>query len=509
LAVLPTSGRVVVQSGTAAPVDSATVVITGDGAETTAWQAIHSASWSTLTTATGTGSGVLRWSRSAVGLAVGVHVDTITVAMTGVVGAPIRVFDTLTVTAAPVPLAVVVTPTVRRVDAIAGSGAVFHDSAEVRLTGDGAQTATWSATARLASTTLDTPSGVASGVLRWHRNSAGLAAGVYVDTLRVVVPGAAGSPFAIVDSLVVSAAPVPLTLALTPVSRHTRIDRGADAGTGTAQVVFGGSGAANVNWAVVNRQSWNSVTTPGGIGSGSLSWRRNTSSLAAGVHVDTLTVSGGGLTALLVDSVEVVEQVTAPTPTVAIALARRGGRARMARMTGQATPSVADSVLIQSISGLSGTGWTASEQSGWLSVISQAGQAPGWVRWTRDIGSLPLGTFVDSIVVTATADPSVRAVYVDTLDVVSVATPEPSVAVRQLFRGGSSLSADQRQVLDAGGNRNGRFDLGDFLAWVRRANIRLSASEMSQVQEVMAEEQRAEVERARERQDDAGGNQSR
>jgi M6 family metalloprotease-like protein len=43
-----------------------------------------------------------------------------------------------------------------------------------------------------------------------------------------------------------------------------------------------------------------------------------------------------------------------------------------------------------------------------------------------------------------------------------------SAVVQQLLTGSSSLTAGQLAVLDSLGNRNGRFDVGDFLAWLDR-----------------------------------------
>ena len=48
----------------------------------------------TVTATNGTGSGVARWQRNPTGLAPGVYVDTITVAVGGAVGSPQRVVDT-------------------------------------------------------------------------------------------------------------------------------------------------------------------------------------------------------------------------------------------------------------------------------------------------------------------------------------------------------------------------------------------------------------------------------
>jgi hypothetical protein len=65
----------------------------------TAWTATKRRAWTTLTTSSGTGSGRVRWSRDASGLAVGTYVDTITVTASGATGSPAILVDTLRVTA--------------------------------------------------------------------------------------------------------------------------------------------------------------------------------------------------------------------------------------------------------------------------------------------------------------------------------------------------------------------------------------------------------------------------
>lgn len=54
-----------------------------------------------------------------------------------------------------------------------------------------------------------------------------------------------------------------------------------------------------------------------------------------------------------------------------------------------------------------------------------------------------------------------------TADFVQVATIDASAAVAAVL-GGPALAADQRLYLDAIGNRNGGYDVGDLLAWLRR-----------------------------------------
>ena len=81
--------------------------------------------------------------------------------------------------------------------------------ATVTLSGTNASTTGWSATKRKSWTALLTSSGTGSGSVSWARNALGRAPGTYVDTLTVAASGATGSPAYVIDSLVVTAAPVP------------------------------------------------------------------------------------------------------------------------------------------------------------------------------------------------------------------------------------------------------------------------------------------------------------
>ncbi|HEX7023714.1 MAG TPA: S8 family serine peptidase, partial [Gemmatimonadales bacterium] len=208
LALSPLAHKDTVTSGaTLGHPDSATVSLSGDNSSSTAWSASARHAWTRLTTASGTGSGKVRWSRNPEGLAVGVYIDTITVSAGGLTAA---LTDTLAVLALPPPpstsqLSVTVSPGSRYRAVKSGSTTLTLDSAAVTLSGTGAASAAWSASATKPWLSLTASAGTGSGVLRWSYNPTGLAAGTYVDTITVVVPNAINSPARVVDSLVVTA----------------------------------------------------------------------------------------------------------------------------------------------------------------------------------------------------------------------------------------------------------------------------------------------------------------
>ncbi len=148
LAVSPTSRRDSAAAGSTTTLDdSAAVTLSGPAAATTAWTAANRAAWNTLLTTGATGSGALRWRRDPTGLATGTYVDTITVTATGASGSPARVIDTLRITPPAGVLTLAVSPLVRRDSVIMGATTPRPDSATVSLSGTGASSAGWSASA--------------------------------------------------------------------------------------------------------------------------------------------------------------------------------------------------------------------------------------------------------------------------------------------------------------------------------------------------------------------------
>ncbi len=295
MAVTPAARSVSVQQGNAAPSDNATVTLTGTSAGTTAWSAAKKRTWLTFTTSSGTGSGSVAWTRNATGLAAGTYVDTIIVSATGMTGSPATIYDTLRITAAPIPVVMAVSPAARSVSVQQGNAAP-SDNATVTLTGTNAGSTAWTATKRQAWLTFMTASGTGSGSVTWNRNASGLAAGTYVDTITVASAGVTGSPGTIYDTLKITAAPVPVVIAVSPAARSVSVQQGNAAPSDNATVTLTGTNAASTAWTATKRQAWLTFTNASGTGSGTVTWSRNASGLAVGTYVDTITVASAGVT---------------------------------------------------------------------------------------------------------------------------------------------------------------------------------------------------------------------
>jgi subtilisin family serine protease/uncharacterized PurR-regulated membrane protein YhhQ (DUF165 family) len=481
LAVSPSSRNVAVQQGTSAPGANASVTISGTNAATTAWTATKKKAWTTLTTASGTNTGTVAWNRNASGLAVGTYVDTITVTASGATGSPGTVIDTMTITAATTPVVLAVSPGARNVAVTQGTNAP-PDNASVSLTGTNSATAAWSATNKKSWNTLTTASGTGSGTVAWQRAAAGLAVGTYVDTITVSASGATGSPAVVIDTMRITAATTPIVLAVSPSARSVSLTQGSNAPGDNATVSLTGTNAGSTAWSATKKKSWTTLTTSSGTGSGTVAWTRNVSTLAAGTYVDTITVTApgaaGGSPAMVFDTVKIGATTVSVHP---------GSNKKKLYAVGAASSVVSpttDSAVVQLDQGAEPLDtWSASTASTRLQIVRSSGPMTAALVWQRLAVTLPVGLYIDTLHVQLQRDATISGIYVDTLEVVAVTLPDPAVAVADLFRS-NTLTDDQRTVLDLQGNGNGGYDIGDFLAWVDRDHLHLSASVMARLKEL-------------------------
>lgn len=287
LAVSPASRRDSAEVGAVvAQADSGTVSLSGTAASTTTWTATRNSVWLVLTTASGVGSGKVRWTRNPTGLPAGVYVDTISVNAMGAAGSPARIIDSLRIYVDNTPLTETVTPQSRYHSAKQGTSSLA-DSAQVGLTGAGATAAAWTATSLKPWTTLTVAAGTGSGNVRWSHDLTGLAAGTYVDTISVVVANAIGSPSWVIDTLVVTAL------------KGKRVGKTGSAGTSV------NDGAAlrldsvyldvapGTAWEAGSSAPWVVLVSGSGAGPGYLRWQRNLAVVSYGISVDSIVVMTG------------------------------------------------------------------------------------------------------------------------------------------------------------------------------------------------------------------------
>jgi hypothetical protein len=182
-----------------ASTDSALVTFTGAAGAQAAWSATaRRGQWLTLTTASGTGNGRIRWTRSPSQLPAGVHVDTIVITASGVAGSPAIIVDSLVVQAA------LLLEKAPRDTLTSGNPESRTSSVQLTIAGDPGGVINWTVTHGSGSwLTVATQSGRGSGTVKWTKTASNLRDGTFIDTITVSAPGT--TPVRLVDTLVVVA----------------------------------------------------------------------------------------------------------------------------------------------------------------------------------------------------------------------------------------------------------------------------------------------------------------
>ncbi len=240
-------------------------------------------------------------------------------------------------------------------------------------------------------------------------------------------------------------------------------------------MTLAGDNAANTGWQASASAGWTTLTQSSGTGSGTLTWSRNAALLAAGTYVDTITVTAPGTSlaavrlydTVMVNSVATAQRHFALTPN------SRRWRVLTSSLLSNIVMPAFDSAFVADDSSSTAT-WAATTDTTLLQLVTTTGQVNSSVVWKWLPAAGSVGTHIDSVTVRLQQDPAATATFVDTLEVVDVPVPGPNAAIDALF-GKSAMTSDQLIVFDEAGNDNGKYDLGDFLAWVDRQHVQLSA----------------------------------
>jgi hypothetical protein len=257
---------------------------------------------------------------------------------------------------------------------------------------------------------------------------------------------------------------VALAMFVTPESRIDSVAVGSTiAIRDSAAISFVGPGGVSQPWTATHGAgTWLTVTTAAGTGDSVVVWTRDPTGLPLGTYVDTVTVTatGSGLIPLeIVDSLVVGD-------ALAMALSTAGVVDTTVAGAEQATPGSV-TVALTGV-GAADVAWTATHGGGnWITVIWDQGTGSGEVAWSRDASQLTPGMWIDTITVSAPGAGVSDQLVVDTL----VVAPGFSLddAANELFFGGV-LSPLQLAFLEALGNDDGTYNLGEVLAWVDWCN---------------------------------------
>jgi uncharacterized protein (TIGR03437 family) len=175
------------------------IQITNTGSGTLAWTATASASWLSVSPASGTAPSTLSISISTAGLSAGTYNGNVQITSSGASNTPLSVGVTLTVTQVPPSLAVA--PAALTFNYTVGAAAPAAQSVSITNTGAGALS--WTAATIDYWMAVSPASGSAPGTLSVSVSPANLAAGTYTSAVQITAAGATGSPAAIAITLVV------------------------------------------------------------------------------------------------------------------------------------------------------------------------------------------------------------------------------------------------------------------------------------------------------------------
>jgi len=322
----------------------------------------------------------------------------------------------------------------------------------------------WSATVDAPWLDLDVTSGSLAA-----NNSVGLTATVNGDLApgahegTVTISGNAdNSPQVLIVTVDVTAAPV-LTLITEPLDIETVIAVDPP----VHEVLVRNDGGVDLNWSASSDAPWMSFAR----GSGTLAPGASETDtvvisvdgLALGDYPGTLTFDGDAANAP-----QVLEVSLSVTDWPSIALA---GTLAFEAYEGDSPAAGSMSLTNDGDGTLS---WTAAADQPWVSLSPASGQVLSGsstdIEVSVDGSSLPPGTHGAVVTVSGNADDSPQ-----TVDVEFVVRARPDLAAQDiadhLMGVGTPLGTSDLEYLDATGNGNGSFDVGDFRAWLMREGL--------------------------------------
>jgi hypothetical protein len=350
-----------------------------------------SATWLSVTPASGTTPGNLSVSINPSGLTAGTYTGNVTVTSSGASNSPKNVPVTLTVTAATSP-----TMTVSPLNLTFNyqSGGTTPAAQTVNVTASSAlsySTGTNAAWLSVSPASGNTPGGLSVSV-----NPSGMAAGTYTGTVTVTGSGASNSPQKVAVTLAVTTAPpTNPSLNISPGSISFTYPTGTST-TGTQNLSVTSSGSALTLSASASGGAWLTVTPSSGPTPATLKISANTTGLAAGTYNGKITITSSGAA----NSPQTVPVQLVVTGTGSGRLRVWPSRAvSFEYEPGRPDPSPRTVRVFSSGAPL---GFTAAAHGGtWISVTPSGGTTPGSVSISVDPTGLASGTYTGNVYIVA------------------------------------------------------------------------------------------------------------
>ena len=369
-----------------------TLAIHNVGGDALTWITSHSATWLTLSPASGTNHGTVILSVDISALTPGPYTDTITVSATD--AAPVIIPVTLTITPS-TPSLISLSPTSLTFTATQGAANPGSQTLSVRNTGGG--TLTWSASENQGWLSLSPASGTTTtetDSITVSVNISGLQANTYSASITVTATGATNTPQVIPVTLTVNTPAA--AMSLSPTSLTFTATQGT-ANVGQQTILLRNTGGGTLTWTVTDNQSWLSVSPASGTTTTEtdpITVSVNIAGLQADTYSASITVTGTGASNTS-QVIPVTLTVTALPPAI-------GTTSNSVALTAQqnSSTSVSQAITISNTGGGTLT-WTASESAAWLSLSPASGTNTGTLTFTAAAGSLTSGTHNTSVTISA------------------------------------------------------------------------------------------------------------
>lgn len=229
---------------------------------------------------------------NAAGLTAGVHASSLMITTVGANGVIRKAAVPVTLTIAPAPAAIGITPTALTFSGTAGGANPPAQTVTVSNTGGG--TLSWTVSDNAAWLTLSPVSGTNSGTINVSVNLSGLTGGTYNATMTVSATGATTKTLP-VTLTVVSATTSP-AIGLTPTSLAFSGTAGGANPSGKS-VTITNPGGATLSWSTSDNAAWLSVAPTSGTTTtetDTLTASVNLSGLSAGTYSGMITVTAVG-----------------------------------------------------------------------------------------------------------------------------------------------------------------------------------------------------------------------
>ena len=383
----PTSLSFTAQQGGGNPT-AKTVTISNTGSGTLSWSASDSTTWLSLGPTSGTGNGAVTASVATGTLAAGSYSGTITLSATGT--APVTVPVALTITGAPIPPAIGVSPTSLSFTAQQGGGNPAAQTVTISNTGGG--TLSWSASDSTTWLSLGPASGTGNGTVTASVATGILATGSYSGTITLSATGTASVTVPV--AFTITAAPVPPAIGVSPTSLSFTAQQGG--GNPASQTLnISNTGGGTLSWSASDSTTWLSLGLASGTGNGTVTASAATGTLAAGSYSGTITLSATGTASVTV--------LVTFTVTAASTINLSPSSLSYAATQGAANPANQNISLTNSGGTLS---WTVSDDASWLAMSPASGSGSSTLTAAVNTSGLAAATYNGTITVSATGSSS-------------------------------------------------------------------------------------------------------